>query len=215
MNHPTPGPISKADAAARQLDTAIDLYFTNADPLPVYTLAYASFKVLFDIYPHHRNDGFASQLDELLAREGWKKMSRPANFLKHADRDPAALLDVHAPEQGMGLIVLATLLYRRIAGDFSAKMRAFDSWLEATAQEELGIEEVDENSERAEQFRLQREAIRAMTHDQKMLLAQQHYHFFLTNFERIQALTAEEKAAGRSITELLDKHLPNGASSAD
>ncbi|WP_157664042.1 hypothetical protein [Burkholderia ubonensis] len=208
-------PISKIEAAARQLDTAIDLYFANADSLAVYTLAFASFKVLFDVYPHRQDDGFAAQLDEVIAAEGWKKMTRPANFLKHADRDPDALLEAHHPEQGMSLIGLATLLYRRIAGDFTPKMRAFDYWMEEAGYEELGIEEVDENLARVQEHRRNREALRAMPHDQKIAFARQQYHFFLENFERLEALVAEGKVAGLSATEIMDKYLSGSESATD
>ncbi|MFR0656650.1 hypothetical protein SB719_19015, partial [Pantoea sp. SIMBA_079] len=132
--------ISKTEAAARQLDTAIDLYFADADSLSVYTLAYASFRVLFDIYPHRQQDDFATKINELLAAEGWKEMTKLANFLKHADRDPMAVFEGHHPDDGASVIGLATLLYRRIAGDFTLKMRAFDYWTEEMGYEALGIE---------------------------------------------------------------------------
>jgi hypothetical protein len=215
MEKPPMKPISKIEAAARQLDTAIDLYFANADSLAVYTLAYASFKVLFDIYPHRQDDGFAAQLDEVIAAEGWTRMASPANFLKHADRDPDALLEAHHPEQGMSVIGLATLLYRRIAGDFTPKMRAFDYWAEEEGYEELGIEEVDENVARVKEHRLVSEALRAMPHDQKIAFAQQQYHFFLENFERLQALVVEGKAAGRTAAEMMDQHFSGRENSTD
>lgn len=68
-------PISKIDGARRQLDTAIDLYFDDADSLSVHTLAFAAFKVLFDLYPHRCGDDFAAQLEALISRDGWRVMS--------------------------------------------------------------------------------------------------------------------------------------------
>lgn len=62
--------IDKAEAARRQLETAIDLYFDNADSLSVHTLGFASLKVLFDLYPHRNQDGFAAQLDGIIKKEG-------------------------------------------------------------------------------------------------------------------------------------------------
>lgn len=208
-------PITKIEAAARQLDIAIDLYFANADSLAVYTLAYASFKVLFDLYPHRNADGFAAQLDAVMAAEGWKRLAKPANFLKHADRDPDALLKAHHPEQGMSVIVLATLLYRRIAGDMTPKMRAFDYWAEEAAYDELGIEEVDENAARVEQHRRFREALRAMPHDQRIKFAAQQYRFFLENSERLQLLVEEGHAAGLTVTEMMDRLDSDRGASAD
>lgn len=198
-------PISKIEAAARQLDTAIDLYFADADSLAVYTLAYASFKVLFDIYPHSRKDGFNVQIDEVIATEGWKKMSRPANFLKHADRDPEGLLEAHHPDQGICVIGLCTLFYRRLAGDFTPKMRAFDFWIEEAGYEELGIEEIDKNAARVKYHQGVREAIRAMPRDRRITFAQEQYHFFLQNYERLQALVDEGQAADLTATEMINK----------
>jgi hypothetical protein len=84
--------ITKIDGARRQIETAIELYFDNKDSLSVHTLAWAAFKVLFDLYPHHNSDGFDAQLDAILGKEGWQSMSGVANFLKHADSDPDAFL---------------------------------------------------------------------------------------------------------------------------
>lgn len=61
--------ISKTEAAKRQIDTAIDLYFSEADTLSAYTLAYASFKILLDIYPHNQGDGFDMQIDAAIQKK--------------------------------------------------------------------------------------------------------------------------------------------------
>lgn len=198
-------PISKIDAAGRQVDTAIDLYFANGDSLAVHTLAFASFKLLFDLYPHRNDDGFAKNLDNMIAAEGWRALSGPANFLKHADRDPDAVLAAHHPEQGMAVIGLATVLYRRIAGDFTPKMRAFDFWAEEEGYDALGIEEVDQDDARAAEHKKIRELVNALPHDQKIAFAQKQYLGFLENFERLVALAAEAKAAGLTATDMLDR----------
>lgn len=197
-------PISKVEAAERQLDTAIDLYFSSADSLAVYTLAFASFKMLFDLYPHHNDDGFAKQIDQMIAAEGWRSMSGPANFLKHADRDPDALLAAHHPKQGMSVIGLATLLYRRISGDFTLKMRAFDFWVEQEGHDVLGIEEIDTNAERSAAHKEIRDAVNALPDEAKMFFAQKQYRDFLENYDRYVAMVDEAEAAGLTITDILD-----------
>lgn len=198
-------PISKIDGARRQLDTAIDLYFNDADSLSVHTLAFAAFKVLFDLYPHRCGDGFAAQLDALISREGWRAMADVANFLKHADRDPHAFLAFHSPEQAMAVIGLATLLYRRIAGDFSPKMRAFDIWIEQEGHDDLGIEEVDENEARATEHKRIRDAVRALPHTAKMAFARAQYHETLKNLDRWVEMANRGIEDGVSVTQLLDK----------
>lgn len=196
--------ITKIGGARRQLDTAIDLYFENADSLAVHTLAFASFKVLFDVYPHHQGDGFAAQLDGLISKEGWRSMSGVANFLKHADRDPGAVLQGHHPQQAMSVIGLATLLYRRVAGDFSPKMRAFDIWIEQEGHDDLGIEEVDTNTERAAAHKRIRDAVRALPHDEKMIFARKQYLATLENFDRWAEMATRAMDAGLRVTDILD-----------
>lgn len=134
-------PVTKLEAAKRQLDTAIKMYFDNEDSLSVHTLAYASFKILFDLYPSFQNDGYSGRLDELIQQPqlGWSRFSRTANFLKHADRDPLDELEHHDAEHVEGTIGLAACLYRRIAGDFTPLMRGFDCWTESVHPEAFDI----------------------------------------------------------------------------
>jgi hypothetical protein len=122
--------ITKLDAARRQLDTAIKLFFDNGDSLSIHTLAYASFKILFDIYPLHKSDDFATKLDEMIRVMGWQRFNQTANFLQHADRDPSDSLNYHDADGTQAFIGLASLVYRRIAGDFTPLMRGFDCWTE-------------------------------------------------------------------------------------
>ena len=60
----------------------------------------------------------------------WQRFNRTANFLKHADRDPEEQLVHHDAERAECLIGLASLMYRRMAGDFTPLMRGFDCWIE-------------------------------------------------------------------------------------
>jgi len=197
--------ISKTEAARRQLETAIDLYFNDADSLSVHTLAFAVFKVLMDIYPHHQDDGFAAQLDDLMGKEGWKSMAGVANFLKHADRDHDAFLNRHHPAQAMSIIGLATLLYRRVAGEMTLKMMAFDSWTEELGYEELGIEEIDEDEARVEQHRQIREMLRSLPHEQMIVFARLRYNNFLADFERINKVVMDAQSEGKSFTQTFEE----------
>lgn len=115
-------PITKIDGARRQLEAAITLYFDGFDSLSIHTLAWAAFKVLFDVYPHHNSDGFSNQMDSVIETEGWSSMAGVANFLKHADRDPHAFLKSHHPEQAFIVIGLGTLLYKRAVGEMTVVM---------------------------------------------------------------------------------------------
>jgi hypothetical protein len=109
-------PISKLEAAQRQLDCAIRLFFENEDMAAVHTLSRAAFRLLYDIYPKRLSDGFEKHLEELIVkRRGWKHFNRVANFFKHADQDAdAELPDFHIIEVQTG-IGIACILYGRIA----------------------------------------------------------------------------------------------------
>jgi hypothetical protein len=62
--------ISKLEAARRQLDCAIRLYIAEEDALAVHTLSRAAFRILHDIYPTIRDDGFSRDIDKLIAQWG-------------------------------------------------------------------------------------------------------------------------------------------------
>lgn len=90
--------ISKLDAARRQLESAIRLFFRNGDPIAIHTLAGGARGLLRDLA--HR-DGRETRLDQLLS-EGIRPehlskvrsmLVEAQNFFKHANRDADALFD--------------------------------------------------------------------------------------------------------------------------
>lgn len=132
-------PITKLDAARRQLDCAIRLFFNCDDSLSVQTLAWAAFKILFDIYPHHRSDGFTHDMNSIVEQIGWKRFAKTPNFLKHADRDPLDIMGSHDFEATVSQIGMAVVLYSRIAARYTAEMRAFDDYMHAMNPDEFNV----------------------------------------------------------------------------
>jgi len=84
--------LSKFEAARRQLETAIKLYFADGDEVSIHTLAAAAYSLIQDINEHRRGEPMLKDLHLLLpdalAREFRRYVNRPENFLKHADKDP-------------------------------------------------------------------------------------------------------------------------------
>jgi hypothetical protein len=101
--------ITKIDAAERQLDTAIKLFFENVDHLSSYTLAAASREITDDLCDKKKSELFRSELermgdpqkvflsfrDEIEIRikdeyhkEAFRLIKKNVNFLKHANKDP-------------------------------------------------------------------------------------------------------------------------------
>lgn len=200
--------ISKQEAAKRQLDTAIDLFFEGGDVLSAHTLAFAAFKVLLNLYPHRGNDDFGEQIDKLITEGvGWHRFTEAANFLKHADRDPEGVLEDFDSEMVLPLIGLATLLYRRLSGHFSRKMEAFDFWIETLAADELAIEDSDENEERLRMASDMRRLLKDSPPDVRMKFAGVMYRYFLDNRERLEAVVEKYRSEGKSLTQALDKQM--------
>ena len=94
--------ISKLDAACRQLDTAIELWFRESDPVSIHTLACSAHQIIHDTIRHRGGQAFLHS--PYIRREFRKRAEgyfrRSYSFLKHADRDPETSIefDTSAPE---------------------------------------------------------------------------------------------------------------------
>src|SRR3954463_16103691 len=79
--------IAKLEAAKRQLDAAIRIFFKNEDMLAVHIVSRAAFRVLYDLT---KDDAVIKQaLDAHIKKVSLKRFNEETNFLKHADQDPA------------------------------------------------------------------------------------------------------------------------------
>ncbi len=96
--------IDKLQAARRQLDVAVELFFHDGDPVAVHALGAASCEILEDLMAH------AGVEDDLIAvllpdyRDRFRALWRaPQNFFKHANRDPNSVLDYETALAGQVL----------------------------------------------------------------------------------------------------------------
>jgi hypothetical protein len=104
METPSPHPedvalirVSKLDAASQQLDSAIEIWFSDGGSVAAHTLAAASHQLIHDIHEHRCPD------QELLFDASWIKPDKrfefinivkdASNALKHADREPDKIVD--------------------------------------------------------------------------------------------------------------------------
>ena len=83
--------VEKVDAARRQLDTAITLWFRKADPISIHTLACSSYQIIHDINRHKK--GRDLLYDTLIVKEEFRReainlLKKSYNFFKHAKTDP-------------------------------------------------------------------------------------------------------------------------------
>jgi hypothetical protein len=84
--------VDKLESAQRQLDTAIRLYFEDADPISIHTLTSASLQILIDINEKRGGGPFPIEFefveDKELRMKTIRHMRSFPNFFKHADNDP-------------------------------------------------------------------------------------------------------------------------------
>ena len=122
--------VTKLEAASRQLDTAIRLFFSGGDVVSVHTLAVAAANIFADI-AEHQNAGVSwrtrTRDDSGLSTKELKRILHDEwNFFKHADREPNATLEFNdlVSEDVMFMAVLD-------CGDLqptTCPMQAFQIW---------------------------------------------------------------------------------------
>jgi len=117
--------ISKLDAATRQLDLAIVLHFRDADPFGVHTLAGAAHLILSDLTRRSNNAPLIPHKSEDVLAGGCIKAR---NFLKHADKDPVAVLTFDTDFSGF-LIYDAIGMCLRLASKLTTPQGVFLAWL--------------------------------------------------------------------------------------
>jgi len=130
--------ISKLQAAERQLNCAIRMYFDEEDHLAVHTISRAAFRILYDIYPTLKDDGYSRNVEAIIRQMGWRKFNRGTNFLKHAINDDQDLLELPEIETQLGLGISGMLLYK-LTGEISPEMRAFDAWMKVTHPDHFNV----------------------------------------------------------------------------
>jgi hypothetical protein len=124
--------ISKIEAARRQLDSAIELWFLDKDEVSVHTLAAAAYQLVHDLKEHK---GLARELlyESAMIKDEYRKqwikvIKKPMNFFKHADNDPEEALEF-SPLGSIGFIMGAASGLRFLGEQTSHTMGAFTIWL--------------------------------------------------------------------------------------
>jgi len=124
--------ITKLDAARRQIDTAIMLYFCNADIISIHTLAYASFCIVRDICDKTDNPAsFTKSVKRTIVPEEqslvFEAVKFAGNYFKHADRDHEQHL-TYSPLQYEYILFMAMRMYDAITGELTTQMSVFKVW---------------------------------------------------------------------------------------
>ena len=122
--------ISKLDAAKRQLETAVRLYFNCADPVSIHTLAGAAHGIISDL--NKKYGGRPMLMSSFPIKDQYKSMVRKkireaGNFLKHADEDPEKVIDFN-PDQTEMFIFDACSKYQELTGESVSYLGIYLAW---------------------------------------------------------------------------------------
>lgn len=105
--------IKKIDAARRQLDTSIELWFRYGDIVSIHTLACSAYQILHDINEHRK--GPELLFNSIVIKDEYRHLAKSClkkayNFFKHAEKDPdpEGVIDFD-PLGTEGFIIFASL----------------------------------------------------------------------------------------------------------
>lgn len=141
--HPNKVPITKLEAARRQLETAITLWFHDADPVSIHTLEMAGHGILKAINKKRGGNAMLGDPAPYIRPEFEKRVSdmfvEAANFFKHGAKDPLAV-HYFGPELNRYMILDACQAFMLLAQEQRPLMNVFNLYI-AFQQPELLKEE--------------------------------------------------------------------------
>jgi hypothetical protein len=141
--------ISKLDAAKRQLETAIQIYFAHGDPVSLHTLCAAAYNIIRDVAS--KRGGLQpmlvkDQLIQLAKPDGRKpfrdKLNEAENFFKHADRDHDGVHDF-SPALSELFLLDASTHYYQLTSESPPLFKVYRAWFIANNPDFFNFAEAD------------------------------------------------------------------------
>lgn len=124
--------ITKLEAAQRQTDEAIRMHFNGSDALAVITVAHAALSLMRDLAEAKGgvalHENFKAFVRPGKEKEFQDALNRIPNFLKHANRDPDAMIDEPVEQYNDGALAWLCGYYEDLAGSKTQPMQVFFSW---------------------------------------------------------------------------------------
>jgi|688.fasta_scaffold101765_1 hypothetical protein len=126
--------VTKLEAARRQLEVAIELWFFDRDAVSIHTLASAAYQVLADLSKDRglepmltTREGLKDRIRPGMEAEAYKMFSEAENFFKHADRDPNETIEFR-PGSNQPILWEASARYRELTGERVPALEAMYWW---------------------------------------------------------------------------------------
>ncbi len=123
--------ISNLDAARRQLQTAIELWFHDKDPVSIHTLTMSAHQIVYDLNKKKKGPPLAFDADFVTPeyrKEANRLLKIPSNFFKHADRRQVADSIDFNPELSEGFILFTLRGLEFLGQPMSETEAAFTTW---------------------------------------------------------------------------------------
>jgi hypothetical protein len=132
--------LTKIDVAEAHLITAVRLLFRGEHPASIYLLAASAREILTTIGEKSGRRTMLSRLAESTGKP-LKTFIGAANeflgFMKHADRDPTAVLDDFNESDVDLVLFIACHDFHRIAGGQAIELQVFEAWWLAQVHEKV------------------------------------------------------------------------------
>ncbi len=124
--------ISKLDAAKRQLETSLRIFFNNSDFVSIHTLTHASYEILTQLCASRGieniiNEGIKKFIREDKREELKIKLNEAKNFFKHSGRDSDKNIEFN-PEINPILLWDSCRLYKILTTEHTPVMSVFHVW---------------------------------------------------------------------------------------
>jgi hypothetical protein len=144
--------VSKLDAARRQLQTAITMWFREDDPVATHTLACAAYEVLHAVSKARDPNRPDLLFDSAhVPQEDRKELNdflrAAANFFKHGDRDPHAVLEF-SPGLTLAFLYYGIHGFLLCGEPLPKEFNIFIRWLQISHPEMLPEESQQKPAER-------------------------------------------------------------------
>jgi hypothetical protein len=136
--------ISKLDAARRQLDCAIKLWFRDDDAVSIHTLAFSAYAIIEDLNVKRGNaeSTMLAMVKRHVKPENvetvMQALKKAMTFFKHANRDAEGIL-AFDPAESVGVMRLSVIGLDLLGEQLTDFQRAFVAW-EAIHSPELFID---------------------------------------------------------------------------
>ncbi|GAB2529252.1 hypothetical protein [Microbulbifer agarilyticus] len=140
--------ITKIEVAQRQLITAIELFFRNADPVSVFSLATNSWEIIDALCSLKGIDSISNETrGHITSGSDLKRdlINSPyRNFFKHADRDPDAVLEGFNDFKNDHIVFLAVEDYIRLEKKSPIEFQVYQLWYVSIYTNKVAHEALEE-----------------------------------------------------------------------